>query len=195
VLLWVDDPVDAHILQIQGSGRVLLEDGSVIRIGYAGNNGLPFVGLSKILKDHGKISDGTMPTVRAWLKSHPAEAPALMAENPRYVFFRKLPGDAPVGAFNVALTAGRSLAVDPHFVPLGAPLWLDSVDPDGNKLQRLVVAQDIGTAIKGAIRGDFYWGSGEAAFDKAGRMNSRGAYYLLLPLQHSAPLALNGAKG
>ena len=189
VLLWVDDPVDAHILSIQGSGRILLEDGSVARIGYAGNNGLPFVGLGKILRDHGKIADSTMPAVRAWLKSHPAEAPALMAENPRYVFFRLLPGDGPVGAFSVVLTPGRSLAIDPHFLPLGAPIWLDSVDPDGVRLQRLMLAQDIGSAIKGAVRGDMFWGSGEQAFDKAGRMNSRGSYYLLLPIQRTGPVA------
>ena len=161
----------------------------MVRVGYAGNNGRPFVGLSKILLSHGKVSDGTMPVVRAWLKAHPAEAPALMAENPRYVFFRLVPGDGPVGAFSVVLTPGRSLAVDPRFVPLGVPLWLDSSDPDGLKLQRLMVAQDSGAAIKGAVRGDFFWGGGEQAFDKAGRMNSRGAYYLLLPNQRSGPLA------
>jgi membrane-bound lytic murein transglycosylase A len=190
-VLWVDDAVDAHILQIQGSGRIDLDDGSQIRVGYAGNNGLPFIGLGKILKDHGKITDTTMPAVRAWLKSHPAEAPALMAQNPRYVFFRTVQGEGPVGAFGVVLTAARSLAIDPHFIPLGAPVWLDTIDPDGIRLQRLVVAQDIGSAIKGAVRGDLYWGSGEAAFEKAGRMNSRGSYYLLLPSQHSSPVALN----
>jgi membrane-bound lytic murein transglycosylase A len=191
VLVWVDDAVDAHILQIQGSGRVTLEDGSVLRLGFAGSNGLPFVALGKILKDRGKITVSTMPVVRAWLKAHPAEAPALMAENPRYVFFRLMPPstDGPVGALGVPLTPGRSLAVDPHFVPLGAPLWLDSLDPDGVKLQRLVVAQDSGNAITGAVRGDLFWGAGERAFDKAGRMNSRGGYYLLRPRQRSAPLA------
>ena len=189
VLVWVDDAVDAHILQIQGSGRISLDDGTTMHVGYAGNNGLPFVGIGKILKDHGKITDTTMPSVRAWLKAHPAEAPALMAENPRYVFFRLLPGEGPVGAFTVVLTPGRSLAVDPKYVPLGAPIWLDSVDPDGIKLQRLMLAQDIGSAIKGMVRGDVYWGSGDFAFDKAGRMNSRGGYYLLLPIQHSSPVA------
>jgi len=191
VLVWVDDAVDAHILQIQGSGRVTLEDGSVLRLGFAGSNGLPFVALGKILKDRGKITASTMPVVRAWLKAHPAEAPTLMAENPRYVFFRLMPPSAegPVGALGVPLTPGRSLAVDPHFIPLGAPLWLDSLDPDGVKLQRLVVAQDSGNAITGAVRGDLFWGAGEIAFDKAGRMNSRGGYYLLRPLLRSAPLA------
>jgi membrane-bound lytic murein transglycosylase A len=191
VLLWVDDAVDLHILQIQGSGRILLDDGSVQSVGYAGNNGRDFVGLGKILLDHGKLGAGetTMPFIRAWLKSHPAEAPALMAENPRYVFFRLVSGEGPIGAFSVTLTAGRSLAVDPRFIPLGVPVWLDSVDPDGIKLQRLMVAQDTGSAIKGAVRGDVFWGSGEQAFDKAGRMKSRGAYYVLLPAQRSSPVA------
>lgn len=189
-LLWVDDAVDAHILHIQGSGRILLEDGTLLRVGFAGSNGRNFVGLGKILAAHGKIPEkSTMPAIRAWLKAHPGEAPALMAENPRYVFFRLVQGDGPVGALNVVLTPGRSLAVDPHFLPLGAPVWLDTVDPDGARLQRLMVAQDIGKAIEGAVRGDIYWGTGEAAFDKAGRMNSRGSYYLLLPQRHSSPLA------
>jgi len=191
VLFWVDDAVDLHILQIQGSGRVLFEDGSVQQVAYAGNNGREFTGLGKILLNHGKLAPGdtTMPSVRAWLKSHPAEAPALMAENERYVFFRLLNGEGPVGAFTVPLTPGRSIAIDPKSVPLGVPVWLDTVDPDGVRLQRLVVAQDTGRAIKGAVRADIYWGSGETAFDKAGRMNSRGFYYVLLPVQRSAPVA------
>ena len=190
-VLWVDDAVDLHILQIQGSGRVLLDDGSVQRVAYAGNNGKEFLGLGKILAAHGKLEPGaaTMPAIRAWLKAHPAEAPALMAENERYVFFRLLAGEGPVGAFTVPLTAGRSLAIDPKFVPLGVPVWLDTTDPDGVKLQKLMVAQDTGRAIKGAVRADIFWGSGEAAFDKAGRMNAHGAYYVLLPAQRSGPVA------
>jgi membrane-bound lytic murein transglycosylase A len=149
------------------------------------------------LLDHGIIAPGdtTMQTVRAWLKAHPSEAPALMAENPRYVFFRFLDSDGPVGAAGVPLTPGRSLAVDPHFVPLGVPLWLDSSDPDGHPLRRLMIAQDSGAAIKGPVRGDVYWGPGEAAFDKAGRMKSLGSYYLLLPRERSGPVALVGPAG
>jgi membrane-bound lytic murein transglycosylase A len=191
-LLWVDDPVDAHILHIQGSGRVILDDGSVVQVGYNGSNGRKFVGLGQILRDHGKIGPGdtTMQTVRAWLKAHPREAPALMAENPRYVFFRLVDGEGPIGAAGVPLTAGRSLAVDPRFVPLGVPLWLDTSEPDGRPLRRLMVAQDVGSAIKGPVRGDVYWGAGEAAFDKAGRMKSSGCYYLLLPRERTGPVAL-----
>ncbi len=196
-LLWVDDAIDAHILQIQGSGRVVLDDGTIVQVGYNGSNGRKFVGLSRILRDHGKIAPGdtTMQTVRSWLKEHPAEAPALMAENPRYVFFRFLNGDGPVGAAGVPLTPGRSLAVDPHFVPLGVPLWLDSSDPDGQPLRRLMIAQDTGAAIKGPVRGDVYWGAGEAAFDKAGRMKSAGCYYLLLPRERSGPIASVAGTG
>jgi membrane-bound lytic murein transglycosylase A len=196
-LLWVDDPVDAHILQIQGSGRIHLDDGSIVQVGYNGSNGRKFVGLGRILLDHGKIAPGdtTMQTVRAWLKAHPGEAAALMAENPRYVFFRFLNGDGPVGASGVTLTPGRSLAVDPRFVPLGVPLWLDSSEPDGRPLRRLMIAQDSGAAIKGPVRGDVFWGAGEVAFDKAGRMKSPGSYYLLLPRVRSGPVALNMSPG
>jgi membrane-bound lytic murein transglycosylase A len=191
-LLWVDDPVDAHILHIQGSGRILLDDGSVVQVGYNGSNGRKFVGLGRILLDHGKIfpGDTSMQTIRAWLKAHPAEAAGLMAENPRYVFFRFLNADGPVGAAGIPLTPGRSLAIDPRFVPLGVPLWLDSVDPDGRPLRRLMVAQDSGAAIKGPVRGDVFWGAGEAAFDMAGRMKSPGRYYLLLPRERTGPVAL-----
>lgn len=190
-LLWVDDPVDAHILHIQGSGRVILDDGTVVQVGFNGSNGQKFVGLGRILLDHGKISAGdtTMQTVRAWLKAHPDEAATLMAENPRYVFFRFINGEGPVGAAGIPLTPGRSLAVDPRFIPLGVPLWLDTLEPDGSPLQRVMIAQDSGAAIKGPVRGDVYWGTGEDAFAKAGRMKSRGTYYLLLPRQRSGPVA------
>ncbi|MDR3439615.1 MltA domain-containing protein [Telmatospirillum sp.] len=192
VLVWVADAVDAHILQIQGSGRIRFDDGTVSQIGYNGSNGRKYVGLGQILLNHGKITleDVTMQTVRRWLKSHPAEAPAMMAENPRYVFFRFTSGDSPTGSAGVPLTPGRSLAVDQRFVPLGIPLWLDSADPDGIPLRRLMIAQDTGTAIKGPVRGDVFWGAGDAAFDKAGRMKSSGSYYLLLPRERSAPVAL-----
>ena len=114
----------------------------------------------------------------------------LMALNPRYVFYRPIGGDGPIGTEGVALTPERSLAVDPKFVPLGVPLFLDTVDPAGKPLRRLVMAQDTGAAIKGAVRGDFFWGSGEAAFEKAGRMKSPGHYWLLLPRSRSPRLAM-----
>lgn len=185
VLLWAEDPVDVHILHIQGSGRVVLPDGSVERIGFAGHNGHGFVGVGRVMRDRGLLEPGksTMPHIRAWLKANPAQAREIMRENPRYIFFRRLPAgsDGPIGAMGVPLTPKRSLAVDTRFVPLAVPLWLDSHDPDNRPLRRLMVAQDVGSAIKGPVRGDFFWGFGEPALADAGRMMSRGTWYLLLP--------------
>ncbi|MBI3444598.1 MAG: murein transglycosylase A [Magnetospirillum sp.] len=191
VLAWTDDAVDLAIMQIQGSGRVRLEDGSVLRLGVAGNNGHKFLGIGKILKDEGKLgSDSTMPAIRAWLKDHAEEGRALLARNPRYIFYGFNTGtDGPLGTEGVALTPERSLAVDPRFVPLGAPVWLDSVDPAGKPLRRLMVAQDTGAAIKGPVRGDVFWGAGEAAFLMAGRMKSPGRLVVFLPRARSPRMA------
>lgn len=188
VLFWVDSAVDLHIAQIQGSSQVRLADGRMFRIGYGGNNGYPFKGLGRILLDHGLVPPGkaTMPDIRAFLQANPNLAPGLMRENPRYIFFRPIEGDGPVGAMGVPLTPGRTLAVDPTVIPLGAPVWLDTVTPDGHPLVRLMVAQDIGSAIKGAVRGDFFWGAGEPALAQAGRMKSSGRYFVLIP-NGSAP--------
>jgi len=184
-IVWVDDPVDAFFLQIQGSGRVTLEDGRVMRLGYAGQNGHPYVAIGRELIARGALTRETvsMQSIRAWLAANPAEAAALMNANPSYVFFRELPGDGPVGAQGAALTPLRSLAVDRRFVPLGTPVWLDAEHPDPGtaRLRRLVVAQDVGGAIRGPVRGDLFWGHGDAAADLAGRMKSPGRYYLLLP--------------
>lgn len=186
---WVADPVDAHILHIQGSGRIRLDDGTVLRLAVAGTNGHKFVGVGKILRDRGLVEDSSMPAVRAWLKANPEQAREIMAQNPRYVFYRPIGGDGPIGTEGVVLTPERSLAVDTRFVPLGVPLFLDTVDPQGRPLRRLMVAQDTGSAIKGPVRGDFFWGTGEAAFDQAGRMKSQGRYWLLLPVSRSPRLA------
>jgi len=184
-LFWADDPVDAFFLHIQGSGRIRLPDGAVARIGYDGQNGRPYVPVGRILAERGALArdDVSMQTIRAWLAAHPGEAAALMDENPSYVFFRELTGEGPVGAQGVVLSAGRSLAVDRTFLPLGVPLWLDLDDPkEGNgKLRRLVVAQDTGGAIRGPVRGDLFWGFGPEAAERAGMMKDRGTYYLLLP--------------
>lgn len=189
VLFWVDNAVDLHIAQIQGSSQVRLADGRIFRIGYGGSNGYPFKGLGRILLDHGLVQPGqaTMPDIRAFLQANPNQAPGLMRENPRYIFFRPIEGDGPVGAMGVPLTPGRSLAVDPTVVPLGAPVWLDTVAPDGQPLVRLMVAQDIGSAIKGAVRGDFFWGAGEPALAQAGRMKSSGRYFVLIPNGSTSP--------
>jgi peptidoglycan lytic transglycosylase A len=188
-LFWVDDPVDAFFLQIQGSGRIRLPDGSVARVGYDGQNGQPYVPIGRLLVERGALSrdDVSMQTIRAWLAAHPGEAAALMDENPSYVFFREMAGavdgEGPLGAQGVALTAGRSLAVDRAFLPLGVPLWLDLADPAerNGRLRRLVIAQDTGGAIRGPVRGDLFWGFGPHAAERAGMMKDRGTYYLLLP--------------
>jgi membrane-bound lytic murein transglycosylase A len=188
-IAWVEDPVDAHILHIQGSGRLIMDDGSLIRLGVAGTNGHKFVGIGRLMRERGLINDVSMPSIRAWLKAHPTEAKALMAENPRYVFYRVVNGEGPVGSEGVALTPERSLAVDPRFIPLGVPLFLDTVTPAGQPLQRLVMAQDTGGAIKGVVRGDFFWGRGEDAFQTAGRMKSTGRYWVMLPRARSPRVA------
>jgi membrane-bound lytic murein transglycosylase A len=189
VVAWAADPVDAHILHIQGSGVLDLPDGGTMQVGYAGNNGQRFVGIGRVMLDRKLVASGqaSMPAIRAWLKDHPDQAESVLQANPRFIFFRALNGAGPLGAMGVALTPQRSMAVDTRYVALGTPLWLDSVDPDGEPLQRLMVAQDVGSAIKGVVRGDFFWGAGEPALAKAGRMKSGGTYYLLLPRPADAP--------
>ena len=185
VLAWVDDPLDAFLLQVQGSGRVLLPNGDVHRIGFAGHNGHPYRSIGRVLIERGDLREGQAgwPQIRDWLERNPDKAPALFAENPRFVFFRRIEGEGSIGAQGVPLTPRRSLAVDRKFIPLGAPVWLDTVTPGGDPkpLRRLMVAQDTGGAIKGVVRGDFFWGYGKDALAEAGRMSSRGRYFLLLP--------------
>jgi membrane-bound lytic murein transglycosylase A len=183
-LLWATDSVDVFFLHIQGSGRVLMEDGSVMRLGYSGDNGHAYYAVGRALVARGEIAPDaiTMQSIRAWMRVDYARATALMALNPRYIFFRRITDAGPIGAQGAALTAGRSLAVDPKFLALGLPLWLDTRHPkDGTPLRRLVVAQDTGGAIKGALRGDLFWGAGAAAAEAAGRMRESGRYYVLLP--------------
>ena len=184
VLLYVDDPVDVFILHIQGSGRVETPDG-VVRIGYAANNGHAFVGIGGLMREEGVLEPGktSMPHIREWLKKNPQKAQDIMRMNPRYIFFRILDGNlsGPLGAAGVPLTAERSLAVDTTYIPLNTPLFLNTTNANGKKINKLVVAQDIGSAIKGPIRGDYFWGYGEEAFQEAGRMKSTGSYILLWP--------------
>ena len=183
-LLWVDDPVDAFVLHIQGSGRVLLPDGAVQRVGFAASNGHPFTAVGRVLIEEDRLpaAGASMQAIRAWMRENPDEGRELMQRNARYIFFRAIDGEGPIGAQGVALTPGRSLAVDPAYLPLGAPIWLDTSWPGSDKpLRRLMVSQDTGSAIKGPLRGDFYWGSGEQALAWAGRMKQAGRPYLLLP--------------
>jgi membrane-bound lytic murein transglycosylase A len=188
-IVWVDDPVDAFFLHVQGSGRVRLAEGGELRVGYAAQNGHPYTAIGRELIDRGEIEAGevSLQSIRAWLAAHPGEARELMESNPSYVFFQEIAGDGPLGAEGVPLTPGRSLAVDLAYLPLGVPLWLASGVPSpreveaDRRLRRLMVAQDTGGAIRGVVRGDVFWGFGDEAEALAGRMKHRGRYWVLLP--------------
>jgi membrane-bound lytic murein transglycosylase A len=185
-LLWVDDIVELFFLQIQGSGRVQLESGEMLHVGYADQNGHPYVAIGRVLRERLGVNpeDIDMPRIRAWLKANPAEAAELLNSNPSYVFFglreSTLPG--PLGSLGVPLYAERAIAVDPNFVPLGVPVWLDTHLPDTNAPYRqLVFAQDTGGAIRGPARADLFMGYGDRAESIAGRMRQVGRLYVLLP--------------
>ncbi len=197
-LFWVDDPIDAFFLQIQGSGRIRLEDGQVVRVGYDGQNGLPYVAVGRRLIERGQIPREklTMASIRTWMQTHPEAGAALRREDPSYVFFRVVKGDAPIGAEQVGLTPERSLAVDRTYIPLGVPVWLaaDEQFIANLPVRGLVVAQDAGGAIKGPVRGDLFWGAGSAAGDRAGEMDARGRYWLLLPRPLAGRLATEEAR-
>jgi membrane-bound lytic murein transglycosylase A len=184
-IVWVDSPVDAFFLHIQGSGQIKMDNGRTLHVGYAAANGQPYVAIGKKLLERGALEedDVSMQSIRAWLGAHPDEAAEVMNLDTSYIFFRKLTNeDGPIGAEGVPLTAHRSLAVDRKKIPYGLPIWLDAADPDGEaRLQRLMVAQDTGGAITGAVRGDFFWGAGEEAAHKAGLMKSKGFAWVLLP--------------
>ncbi|HEX3128985.1 MAG TPA: murein transglycosylase A [Thermoanaerobaculia bacterium] len=188
-LVWVDDPIDAFFLQVQGSGRVQLDDGGEMRVGYAAQNGHPYFAIGRDLIERGAATKETvsMQLIRQWLEEHPDEADDVMNRNASYVFFEELKGEGPVGAKGIVLTPGRSLAVDLKHWPLGVPLWLDAEAPSpkagepDRPLRRLVVAQDTGGAIRGVIRGDVFWGHDEDAAEIAGRMKHRGRLWVLLP--------------
>ena len=179
-IAWAADSVDLFFLQIQGSGRLRLPDGSVMRIGYASQNGREYVAIGRLLRERGILqSPITMQAITTWLRAHPEEGRALMRENKSYVFFRELTGPGPLGALGRPVTPLVSVAADPKFVPLGAPVLLTGMDnPAANGLW---VAQDTGGAIRGPNRFDTFWGAGEAAAATAGGMSARGRALLLLP--------------
>lgn len=184
IILWSDSYIDIYVMQIQGSAVAILEDGSKVRIGYAENNGRDFRGIGSILLEKGLITrdQASMGKIKKWLKENQDKSLEPMNLNHRYVFHRIIDSEGPVGAQGVDLTAGRSLAVDKKYIPLGSILWLETTGPDKENINKLVIAQDIGGAIKGAIRGDYFWGSGDdSVLEKAGKMNSSGQYYILLP--------------
>ena len=185
-LLWLADPVDFFFLQIQGSGQVVLDDGSRVRIGYADQNGHPYRSIGKWLIEQGELQshEASMQGIKAWAERNPKRLQELLNANPSLVFFRELPanGSGPPGALGVPLTPERSIAVDPRHTPLGAPVWLATTRPNGAEpLLRLMLAQDTGGAIRGPVRADFYWGSGPAAGSLAGRMKQPGRMWVLLP--------------
>ena len=184
-ILFVDDPVDAFFLQIQGSGRVIMEDGTTVSLGYAGKNGHPYTSIGRRLIDMGAMNKDeiSMSSIRDWLLANPDRARTLLWENKSFVFFEQKEAGDPLGAEGVPLTPGRSIAVDRSIIPFGLPIWLDTTDPltPVLPLRRLVVAQDTGGAIRGPIRGDLFWGHGDEAEEKAGNMKQRGRYYILLP--------------
>jgi membrane-bound lytic murein transglycosylase A len=178
VLAYAADPVALFFLEIQGSGRLRLPDGGVLRVGYDGQNGRDYTGIGRLMKDRGLIQIGSMQDIVGWLHANPDQADAIMNENKSYVFFRELAGAGPLGALGVAVTSQGSVAADPTYVPLGAPvlLSLDRAEPNG-----LWIAQDTGGAIKGANRFDSFWGAGEDAATIAGGMSARGSALVLLP--------------
>lgn len=185
-LVWLDDPVEAFFLQVQGSGRVRLRDGSTMRVGFADHNGQPYFPIGRELVARGALAPEAVDAdaIKAWLRAHPGEASEVMRRNRRYVFFRELPGgdDGPPGSLGVALTPMRSVATDPAQVPPGALLFIDSTHPgDGAPLRRAVLSQDRGAAITGAARADLFWGTGDEAGRLAGRTKQPLRMWLLWP--------------
>lgn len=179
-IAWAADAIDFFVLQIQGSGRLRLPDGSVMRIGYDGQNGRDYTGIGKLMKDRGLLGPGqsSMQGIESWLRANPSEGQAIMRENKSWVFFREITGDGPLGALGLPVTGKASVATDPMFVPLGAPVLLsmDRADASG-----IWVAQDTGGAIKGSNRFDTFWGAGDDARATAGGMSARGTAFVFLP--------------
>jgi len=197
-IAWVDDPVELFFLQVQGSGRIQLDNGEVMRIGYADQNGHPYRSIGKWLVEQGELTldKASMQGIKDWGRRNPERLPELLGTNPSYVFFRELPNQAggPLGSLGVPLTAERSIAVDPRATPLGAPVWLATTRPNSqDSLNRLVLAQDTGGAIKGNVRADFFWGFGDEAGQKAGAMKQKGRMWLLLPKDY--PLVPGPSNG
>ena len=185
-LFWVDNEIELSFLHIQGSGRIELPDGTLVKVGYADQNGYPYVSLGKKLVEAGelKLEEASMQGIKNWAEKNPDKLPALLAQNPSYVFFRESPESltSPLGALGVPLTDEYSLAVDPHTIPLGAPVFLSTTYPnDSAPLNRLMLAQDTGGAIRGAVRADFFWGFGENAATQAGKMKQKGRMWVLFP--------------
>ena len=186
VLFWVDDPIDLFFLQVQGSGQLRLDNGERARVGFADQNGHPYRSIGRVLIERGELTmeNASMQSIKAWARQNPDKLTEVLNHNARYVFFKELKADlpGPIGALGVPLSAGRSLAIDPRHVPLGAPVFLDTTWPNSKQpLQRLLMAQDTGGAIRGPGRGDYFWGFGEQAGAQAGRMRQPGRMWILVP--------------
>lgn len=198
-LVWVDDAIELFFLQVQGSGRVQLENGEVVRIGYAEQNGHPYRSIGRWLIDQGELTldKASMQGIQDWARRNPDKLPELLNANPSYVFFRELPNQTggPLGALGVPLSPERSIAIDPRAIPLGAPVWLATTHPNSSDpLNRLMLAQDTGGAIRGNVRADFFWGFGDAAGQLAGAMKQRGQMWLLLPRDFPLTIQPDGAR-
>ncbi|HEY7986271.1 MAG TPA: MltA domain-containing protein [Methylophilaceae bacterium] len=185
-LLWTDDIVDLFFLQIQGSGQVKLDSGELVHVGYDDQNGQPYLSIGKVLIERGELTSdkASMQGIKDWGRKNLDKLRDLLNSNPSYVFFRELPKDlsGPPGALGIPLAAERSIAIDPRYIPLGAPVFLSATYPNSNKpLQRLMMAQDTGGAIKGAVRADFFWGTGNDAGRQAGAMKQQGKMWVLMP--------------
>jgi membrane-bound lytic murein transglycosylase A len=180
-LAWAKDPVDLFFLEIQGSGRIQLDDGTVMRVGYAGQNGRDYVAIGRLLRDRGILPPGgaNMQAIRDWIRANPEQGHELMRENLSYVFFKELTGPGPLGAVNVSVTPRTTVAADPNYVPLGAPIYLSKADRP--EVDGLWVAQDTGGAIKGPNRFDTFWGAGPEAVAIAGGMSATGEALILVP--------------
>lgn len=191
ILAWVEDPVELFFLQVQGSGQIQLDSGERIRLGYADQNGHPYRSLGRHLVDQGELllEQASMQGIKAWARANPGKLAEALNANPSYVFFRVLSGsDGPIGALGVPLSPGYSIAIDPRYVPLGAPVFLATTMPNSTeRLERLTAAQDTGGAIRGAVRADFFWGTGDAAGALAGRMRQPGSLWLLWPRGEALP--------
>jgi len=188
-IAWVEDPVAAAFMQIQGSGKILLENKKILRLAYAGTNNQTFVSFAQWLINQKQLTyaQASMQGISEWAKKNPQRVNEMLNANPRFVFFKVLesstsPLDGPIGSIGVPLTTGRSIAVDWQSIPRGAPVYISTTDPQTTQaLQRLVFAQDTGSAIVGGVRADYFWGSGDAAGDKAGKMKQVGRLCAILP--------------
>ncbi|PSJ17586.1 murein transglycosylase A [Nitrosomonas supralitoralis] len=188
-LFWVEDEVELFFLHVQGSGRIVFDNGEVMKIGFADQNGYPYNSIGKLLVQRGELplEQASMQGIKQWGRQNPSKLAELLQKNARYVFFRELPSDlsGPIGALGVPLTAGRSIAIDPLSIPQGVPVFLSTTWPNTNKpLNRLMIAQDVGGAIKGGVRADFFWGFGHEAGNQAGKMKQAGNMWILMPKEY-----------